>query len=51
MLIGKKVDIIHFGIFDFVAHKHVLEEKHQKIDIQLVKTKYIRNCELDGVKG
>lgn len=29
----------------------MLEEKHQKIDIQLVKTKYIRYCELDGVKG
>jgi len=30
MLIGKKLDIIHFGIFDYVAYKHVLEEKHQK---------------------
>jgi hypothetical protein len=29
----------------------VLEEKHQKFDIQLVKTKYIWYSKLDGVKG
>ncbi len=51
MLIGRKLDIIHFGIFDYVAYKHVLEEKHQKIDIQLVKTKYIGYSKLGGVKG
>jgi hypothetical protein len=51
MLIGRKLDIIHFGIFDYVAYKHVLEEKHQKFDIQLVKTKYIGYSKLGSVKG